>query len=109
MSFIVNVGAVLGMSLLLSLRFRDSLVRTLPITLCSTVLLLYVLAFFRKMAWIDLISAACLLGLTALFVLHGRRQGFHAVARAALEPFKNTQFWINIALLTAIVLLANHR
>lgn len=109
MSFILNVGAVLGMSLLLSLRFRDSLVRTLPITLCSTVLLLYVLAFFRKMAWIDLISAACLLGLTALFVLHGRRQGFHAVARAALEPFKNTQFWINIALLTAIVLLANHR
>lgn len=109
MSFVLNVGAVIGMSLFLSLRFRDSLVRTVPITLCSTVLLLYVLAFFRKMAWIDLISGLCLLGLLVLFILQGRSRGFQAAAKAALRPFQNTQFWINAAILIGIVLLVNYR
>lgn len=109
MSFILNVGAVLGVSLLLSVRFQDSLTRTAPITLCSAVLLLYVLAFFRKMAWIDAISGLCLLGLLALFVRQGRKRGFRAALKTALAPFQNVQFWINIALLTAIVLLVNYR
>ncbi len=109
MSFVLNVGAVLGVSLALSLRVRDSLVRTVPITLCSTFLLLYVLAFFRAMAWIDGLSALCLSVLLALFIRQARRRGLRQCLRTALAPLRDAQVWINLAILVAIVLLVHHR
>ena len=109
MSFVLNLGALMGVSLFLSLRFRDSLVRTIPVTLCTTVLLLYILAFFRGMAWIDLIAALCLIGLLVLFVLRGRKQGFQAAAKTALRPLRDVQIWVNLAVLVVIVLLVNYR
>lgn len=109
MPFILNLGALVGVSLCLSLRFRESLVRTVPITLCSTVLLLYVLAFFRGMAWIDWISALCLAGLFSFFVRQGRRRGFKTVAHTAVQPLKDVQVWVNLAVLAIIVLMVNYR
>lgn len=109
MSFVLNVTALAGVALLLSLRFRDSLARTVPITLCSALLLLYVLAFFRKMSWIDGISALCLIALLVLFVLWGRREGFRSAAERVVLPLKDVQIWINLAVLILVAVLVNYR
>jgi len=109
MSFILNVSALVGVSLFLSLRFRDSLSHTVPVTLCSTLLLLYILAFFRKMSWIDGVSALCLIALLVLFVLWGRRDGFRSAAKRAAAPLRDIQIWINLAVLILVAVLVNYR
>ncbi len=109
MQIVINLGALLAISIYLSVRFHDRLVQTLPVTLCSIGLALYVLAFFRKLHWITPILAVCLLALCGLFVVRGRRYGFSKAAAAVCAPLKDPQFWINAAALAAIVALVNYR
>lgn len=109
MSLILNLSALGGVSLLLSLRFRESLARTVPVALCSALLLLYVLAFFRKMPWLDAAAALCLAALAVLFGLRCRRDGFLSAAKTALGPLRDVQVWVNLAALLAVALLVNYR
>lgn len=109
MQFIINLGALIGISVFLAVRFGDRLTQTLPVTLCSIGVVLYILAFFRKMHWITAILALCLLGLGLLFAAGVRRDGLRQTVKTACRPLGEPQFWINALVLTAIILLVNYR
>ena len=109
MQIIINLGALIGISMFLALRFGDSLTQTLPITLCSIGMVLYILAFFRKLHWITGILALCLLGLALLLVGRVRRDGLRQAVKTAFQPLRETQVWINLAVLAVIILLVNYR
>lgn len=109
MQIIINFGALIAISAFLSIRYHDSLVQTLPVTLCSIGAVLYVLAFFHRLHWITAILAAGLLFLCVVFLREVRRAGFRQALRTACGPFREPQFWINAAALVIIVLLVNYR
>lgn len=109
MQLIINLGALIGISVFLAARFGDSLTQTLPVTLCSIGAVLYILAFFRKLHWITAILAACLLGLGILLAVRIRRDGFRQAVKAACQPLREAQFWINALVLAAAILLVNYR
>lgn len=80
---LLHMLAVFICILFLAWRFRVSLVETLPVFACGLVLTLYVLAFLRRLSWIDGIAAL----LVILFIvwLAGRqkeeRENFIRVCR----------------------------
>lgn len=109
MQLIINLGALIGISMFLAVRFGDSLTQTLPVTLCSIGMVLYILAFFRKLHWITAILAVCLLGLGLLFAVRAGRDGFRQAVKSACRPLREPQFWINAAVLAVVILLVNYR
>lgn len=109
MQTVINLGALMGISIFLAVRFHDSLVQTLPVTLCSIGAVLYVLAFFQKLHWITGILAVCLLLLAAVFVRQARRAGLAQALKTACGPLREPQFWINTAALVLVVLLVHYR
>lgn len=109
MQIVINLGALIGISVFFAVRFHDSLTETLPVTLCSIGLVLYVLAFFQKLHWISWILALCLLLLCALFVREARRSGFQRTLDRVCEPLREPQFWINAVALMALIVLVNYR
>lgn len=109
MQIAINLGALLAISVFMAVRFHDSLTETLPAALCSIGIVLYVLAFFRKLHWISGILALCLLLLLMLFLAEVRRTGFQKAFRKVCGPLREPQFWINAVVLAILIALVNYR
>ena len=77
---VVLLAAFLMIACLLALRFEKQLTAVLPLATCILILILYVLAFFRRLSWIDYFSTAIVVGavLRVLFL-----SGEKAVCTAA--------------------------
>lgn len=58
---LVNISAFLVLILILSVFFKEKIVDVLPMAACILVLILYVLAFARRLSFIDWIGAAFLI------------------------------------------------
>ena len=108
MALVLNLLGLGAVSAALSVRFRESLVKTVPVTLCATGLVLYILAFFGALAAITWLMAAAALGVLLALMLAVRRGGRGAL-KAAAEPFLEPQVWVNAAAVLAVVLLVNYR
>lgn len=109
MRIAVSAAAFLGISLFLAIRYRDSLVQTMPATLISIGLVLYGLAFFRRLHWITPILACCLAALCLLLGREMKRRGVRDALRIVCMPLREPQFWINTAVLAAIFVLVGYR
>ena len=59
---VVLLAAFLIIACLLALRFEKQLTAVLPLATCILILILYVLAFFRRLSWIDYFSTAIVVG-----------------------------------------------
>ena len=59
---VVLLAAFLMIACLLALRFEKQLTAVLPLATCILILILYVLAFFRRLSWIDYFSTAIVVG-----------------------------------------------
>lgn len=108
MTFILNLLGLGAVSAALSVRFRESLVRTVPVTLCGVGLVLYVLAFFDAMGAITALMGLAALAVAVSWLLRARREG-RAALKAAAGPFMDLQVWINAAAVVAVLLLVNYR
>lgn len=108
MTLVLNLLGLGAVSAALSVKFRESLAKTVPVVLCSVGLLLYILAFFGAMGAITPLMALAALGLLIYLALRVKRDG-RAALRAAVGPLLDMQVWINAAAVAAVILLVNYR
>lgn len=80
---------ILLISLLFSMRFGDTIIGNFPYIVCATAIILYVLAFFNCMSWIDGILAI-LAAILAASILYQRKK-LYELGRSAkgllLDPY----------------------
>ena len=80
---VVLLAAFLIIACLLALRFEKQLTAVLPLATCILILILYVLAFFRRLSWIDYFSTAIVVGavLRVLFLSGEKKKKLFAQLR----------------------------
>lgn len=101
MMALVHILAVLICILFLAWRFRVSLVEALPVFVCGLTLVLYVLAFFRRLAWIDGIAVLVLL-LSAVWLVSRKKEERKNVIRVCCYNMTRPSFVIGAVLLAAV-------
>lgn len=101
MMALVHILAVLICILFLAWRFRVSLVEALPVFVCGLTLVLYVLAFFRRLAWIDGIAVLVLL-LSAVWLVSRKKEERKNVIRVCFQNMTRPSFAIGAVLLAAV-------
>lgn len=88
---VVLLAAFLIIACLLALRFEKQLTAVLPLATCILILILYVLAFFRRLSWIDYFSTAIVVGavLRVLFYPEKRRKScLHSCGSCSLRRLR---------------------
>lgn len=102
MTGILTVAAMACILFCLIWRFQDTWLNTLPFFLLATGLALYVLAFFRKMSWIDpILWVLALISLWAVFV-RARREGRGALTAELRRQFLDPHLWVATVLILAM-------
>lgn len=101
MMALVHILAVLICILFLAWRFRVSLVEALPVFVCGLTLVLYVLAFFRRLTWIDGIAVLVLL-LSAVWLVSRKKEERKNVIRVCFQNMTRPSFAIGAVLLAAV-------
>lgn len=106
---ICNILFLFLCSLALSVRFNDTMIQTVPISMCLIGFVLYILAFFQKMFLINLIAPAGILFLA----LMARRSAVHTGRRRLLRRIRRSlydiQFWMNVLAALLLMFLVRHR
>ncbi len=102
---ILTVLALLCIVFVLAWRFQDTVLGILPFVLCSMGLLLYILAFFRRLSCIDWILLVG--GILALCVLVRaiRRHGVGAFLTELRRQLCDGHLWVCVAVLLVMCLL----
>lgn len=72
---VINILAFAVLTLLLSLKWKERIVDVLPLSACILILILYVLAFFRRLSAIDWIGGVFLLAVLGYFGVYCRETG----------------------------------
>ena len=105
---VVLLAAFLMIACLLALRFEKQLTAVLPLATCILILILYVLAFFRWLSWIDYFSTAIVVGavLRVLFLSGEKKKKLFAQLR---ELFFAPSAIAAMVLLTGAVLLTGNK
>jgi hypothetical protein len=105
---VVLLAAFLMIACLLALRFEKQLTAVLPLATCILILILYVLAFFRRLSWIDYFSTAIVVGavLRVLFLSGEKKKKLFAQLR---ELFFAPSAIAAMVLLTGAVLLTGNK
>lgn len=105
---VVLLAAFLMIACLLALRFEKQLTAVLPLATCILILILYVLAFFRRLSWIDYFSTAIVVGavLRVLFLSGEKKKKLFAQLR---EMFFAPSVIAAMVLLTGAVLLTGNK
>ena len=105
---VVLLAAFLLIACLLALRFEKQLTAVLPSATCILILTLYVLAFFRRLSWIDYFSTAIVAGvvLRVLFLSGEKKKKLFAQLR---ELFCAPSAIAALVLLTGAVLLTGNK
>ena len=105
---VVLLAAFLLIACLLALRFEKQLTAVLPSATCILILTLYVLAFFRRLSWIDYFSTAIVAGavLRVLFLSGEKKKKLFARLR---ELFCAPSAMAALVLLTGAVLLNGNK
>ena len=105
---VVLLAAFLMIACLLALRFEKQLTAVLPLATCILILILYVLAFFRRLSWIDYFSTAIVVGavLRVLFLSGEKKKKLFAQLR---ELFFAPSAIAAMVLLTGAVLLTENK
>lgn len=105
---VVLLAAFLLIACLLALRFEKQLTAVLPSATCILILILYVLAFFRRLSWIDYFSTAIVAGavLRVLFLSGKEKKKLFARLR---ELFCAPSAIAALVLLTGAVLLTGNK
>ena len=105
---VVLLAAFLMIACLLALRFEKQLTAVLPLATCILILILYVLAFFRRLSWIDYFSTAIVVGavLRVLFLSGEKKKKLFAQLR---ELFFAPSAIDAMVLLTGAVLLTENK
>ncbi len=105
---VVLLAAFLLIACLLALRFEKQLTAVLPSATCILILTLYVLAFFRRLSWIDYFSTAIVAGavLRVLFLSGEKKKKLFARLR---ELFCAPSTIAALVLLTGAVLLTGNK
>ncbi len=105
---VVLLAAFLLIACLLALRFEKQLTAVLPSATCILILILYVLAFFRRLSWIDYFSTAIVAGavLRVLFLSGEKKKKLFARLR---ELFCAPSAIAALVLLTGAVLLTGNK
>lgn len=71
---IINILAFCVLTLLLSLKWKEKIVDVLPMSACILILILYILAFFRRLSAIDWIGSIFLLTVMGCFLYVCRKK-----------------------------------
>ena len=105
---VVLLAAFLMIACLLALRFEKQLTAVLPLATCILILILYVLAFFQRLSWIDYFSTAIVVGavLRVLFLSGEKKKKLFAQLR---ELFFAPSAIAAMVLLTGAVLLTGNK
>ena len=108
MIFAITVVAILLLSATLSYKYKDSFYNTLPLSLVTAMLVLYVLAFFGGMRFIGLISVLFIAVLGIGFYLKtcvasSKDDGRSVVFKTRLKEFFSVIPWIELAVLTVFL------
>ncbi len=105
---VVLLAAFLLIACLLALRFEKQLTAVLPSATCILILTLYVLAFFRRLSWIDYFSTAIVAGavLRVLFLSGEKKKKLFARLR---ELFCAPSAIAALVLLAGAVLLTGNK
>ena len=105
---VVLLAAFFLIACLLALRFEKQLTAVLPSATCILILTLYVLAFFRRLSWIDYFSTAIVAGavLRVLFLSGEKKKKLFARLR---ELFCAPSAIAALVLLTGAVLLTGNK
>lgn len=98
---LVHILAVLICILFLAWRFRVSLVEAMPVFVCGLTLVLYVLAFFRHLTWIDGIAVLVLLAL-AVWLASQKGEKRKNFIRVCCHNMTQPSFVLAAALLVAV-------
>ncbi len=99
---VVNITAFFLGMLLLSYRWKESLVEVFPAGTCMLVLTLYILAFFRHLSLIDAISVLFVLAFLIWLAKSGREKRAE-FGKSCLENVTQTSFIIALLLLAIVI------
>lgn len=97
----VHILAVLICILFLAWRFRVSLVETMPVFVCGLTLVLYVLAFFRHLSWIDGIAVLTLV-LAAVWLVSRKKEERKSIIGVCCHNMTQMSFVIAAVLLVTV-------
>ena len=104
----MSIPAVLAFIIIvfvLAWRFEDRILGVLPYAICTVGLVLYILAFFRRLSYIDWVLIAG--GLFALYsvIREVRKQGVKTLLAELKRQFCDVHLWVCIALLLIMCIL----
>lgn len=98
----MHILAVLICILFLAWRFRITLVEAMPVFVCGLTLVLYVLAFFRRLSWIDGIAVSVIV-LSAVWLISREKEERNSILRVCLHNVTQPSFIMGAALLAVAV------
>ena len=101
--FIVNVLALITVILALSIKFKRSMVETLPVAVCLLMLCLYILAFFDGLWISDVIGASVLLYFLTK-VIRSSKEEKNLLKNNCIEKLKAPSFWVFTGLMILIAI-----
>ena len=111
---VVLLAAFLMIACLLALRFEKQLTDVLPLATCILILILYVLAFFRRLSWIDYFSTAIVVGavLRVLFLSGEKKKKLFVQLRRlwkSVEASRMNTGWYQVVSGSLRSTLSKHR
>lgn len=105
---VVNILALCMFVLVLSLRWKERIVDVWPMAACILILVLYVLAFWRHLSWIDWIGGAFVLAVCAAFWRRGEEQRRYILEEVKKE-LSHPGAWAAVILFLGTAVLVNGR
>ena len=101
---ILNILGLITLCVIIAYHFREHIIDTIPVSVSLLILVLYVLAFMKRLSVVDIILPATALGLLIYFMAKPRRTEFLAFLQ---EEVKTPALILSLILLIAVPVLTS--
>ena len=98
---IFSIAAFLLLLMVYSVKFDKKLVEVLPVALCTEMLLLYVLAFFKALPFIDVIGAALIVSIL-IYIIKSSPDDRKALLKRASGKLTDPSWWVFVVMMMLI-------
>ena len=98
---IFQVAAFLLLLIAFSVKFDKKLVEVLPVTLCVEILLLYVLAFFKALSFVDVVGIALILA-CIIYIIRLNNEDRKTLFGKIIDKLNDPSWWVFVVMMILI-------
>ena len=98
---IFSVAAFLLLLIVLSVKFDKKMVEVLPAALCMEILLLYVLAFFKALSFIDVVGVAMILA-CIIYIIKLDKEARKPLFGKVIDKLNDPSWWVFVVMMILI-------